>query len=122
MSDISTFSADIRHILGVFGKEIDSSVSEAIKEEAPKIVKEIKEKSPKKSGDYSEDWTSKLTDNRFATNLTVYNKSHYQLNHLLEFGHELWQGGRTKANPFMANVQKDAEDRIVKRVWEKIGL
>lgn len=121
-STISTFSADIRHILGVYGEEINNAVSETIREEAPNIVKEIKKESPKRTGEYSKGWSMKLTDNRFATNLTVYNGDHYQLNHLLEFGHELWQGGRTKANPFMGKVQKRAENKIVHKVWEKVGL
>lgn len=80
-------------------EEYVGEVNEIVREETGKAIrsaaKELKNVSPKKSGDYAKDWTSSITKGRTNTEGVAYNKRHYQLTHLLENGHASRGGGRS---------------------------
>ena len=52
---------------------------------------------------------------------TVFNKKHYQLTHLLEYGHQSRNGGRVRAFSHIAPVNEQIGDMIAGMIERKLG-
>lgn len=110
-------------VLVGYMRDYVESVTEGLekgKEDSAKMgVKILKQTSPvgrRSKKKYKDGWRAK----KVGTAWVVHNATNYQLTHLLEKGHALRQGGRTRAFPHIAPVeeriiveyQKAAEDVI----------
>lgn len=110
---------DLRAILNGYADEVSKGLLKAQKTVAKETTDQIKSKAPKRTGAYASDWAFK----RQRKGYTVYNRKHYQLTHLLEFGHALRNGGRSQAYPHIKPAEnfaikeytKEAE-RVIKNV------
>ena len=93
------------------------NLKKAVKNAGNTVKKEIMDNAPVKSGAYKKSWTAKQTKET-ANSLTVvvHSKNRYQLAHLLEKGHALRNGGRSKAIPHI----KPAEEIGVSQLEEEI--
>lgn len=112
---------------GKLGDKIGSIVSqidyyESVqkkKEVSKECLSEIKKNAPKSSGDYKKGWRLKTEyDRKNDTRVIIYNKTTYQLTHLLEHGHAKAGGGRVEGKPHIAPAEKNAVEKLVKRVEE----
>lgn len=96
-------------------------VNNAVDKVTKETVNDLKSSSPRKSGKYAGGWGKKegqtATRSKFSV---VWNKKHYRLTHLLEFGHAKVNGGRVAAKPHIAAVEQKAiksfEDEIRKGI------
>ncbi len=114
----------IKAILADFGEEIENKIEANIIEASKESVKELKQTSPKrtgkealrtdfsknqknrKPGTYAKSWRYKREKGFFNTKSTIYaGNGEHRLTHLLEKGHALWQGGRTKPKPHIKPVE-----------------
>ena len=87
MADKSV-SAQLDKILEQYGRKADEAVEKSAKRAGRDTAKDLKNTSPKKTGAYASSWTTKVTrSSGRLIGVTVYNKEHYQLTHLLENGH-----------------------------------
>lgn len=87
MADKSV-SAQLDKILEQYGRKADEAVEKSAKRAGRDTAKDLKNTSPKKTGAYASSWTTKVTrSSGRLIGVTVYNKDHYQLTHLLENGH-----------------------------------
>ena len=101
-------------------------ISEVVEDVANKIgkeaVEEIKQKSPKKRGNYARGWTLKKDKSgKSRYSVKIHNKTDYQLTHLLEFGHATKNGGRTKAMPHIRPVEQKYIEEYEKELKRKLG-
>jgi hypothetical protein len=84
-------------------KEYTEDVSAAIKREADqtsqRLVKEIRAKSPRRTGEYAKGWTRKKMGGDGEIRYIIYNRRKPRLAHLLEFGHAKRGGGRVAERP-----------------------
>jgi hypothetical protein len=92
---------------------------------AARAKKELRTASPKKTGRYAKGWavngeSEKTRLSGQARSVVVYNRTDYQLTHLLEHGHALRQGGRAKAIPHIEPVARRTGERFVKAVKAEI--
>lgn len=111
-------------VLNQYKGACDENADEAIKYTAKEAVQELKNANPSGSGkygswkEYNKGWAVMQTksDARDHKNATVHNKDHYQLTHLLERGHAMVQGGRSRAFPHIAPVAEKAEEMLIQRM------
>lgn len=110
----------IQNILSEYG----DSANAVIREETAKLgkvaVKELRKKSPRLTGSYAKGWKSKTFQTRFGAGAVAYNKTDYQLTHLLEHGHQNRDGSRTAGIKHIAPVNDSIQKKFVDAV--KKGL
>jgi Bacteriophage protein of unknown function (DUF646). len=84
-------------------KEYTEDVAEAIEKEADlasqRLVKEIRARSPRRTGEYAKGWTRKKQGREGEIRYVIYNRKKPWLAHLLEFGHAKRGGGRVEGRP-----------------------
>lgn len=89
---------------------------------ASACVKEIKVNSPILTGDYSKGWTKKTAyESPLDIRVQVYNKTDYQLTHLLEDEHAKVNGGTVPGNPHIGPAAEKASEKLEKDVLIKVG-
>ena len=89
----------------------------AVKKAGNSAKKDIEANAPEKTGAYKKSWAVKtVRENANAMEVVVYSRNRYQLAHLLEFGHALRQGGRTRAFPHIASAEARAAEMLVREV------
>lgn len=102
-------------LLNALNEAVDEKKEQAQKifgEVAKSTVKDLKNTSPKRTGDYAKTWAIKK-QNMFNGDvyLIVHNTKHYQLTHLLENGHVIKNGRGTYGRVRAIKHIKPAEDR-----------
>ncbi len=123
MSSISidNLADEVMKGLKEYAEVTSDSVKKAVRKASSTVKREIKNNAPKKSGDYAKSWTTKkVRESSHTLEMVVHSRNKYQLAHLLEFGHCLRQGGRTKAIPHIAPAEevgiKQLEDEIERSI------
>ena len=116
----------INQIFEQYAGEVNDNVEEITTELGQAGAKEIRAKARDMfggTGKYARDWTSIAESDRFGTTATIYNKNHYQLAHLLEFGHANRGGGRTPGTKERTEGKahiKPVEEKIIKEYISKL--
>ena len=92
-------------------------MKKAVKKAGAQARKDIQENAPVKTGAYAKSWAAKTTkETANAMEIVVYSRNRYQLAHLLEFGHALRKGGRTRAFPHIAPADERAAQTLEQEV------
>jgi len=114
-TNIGSLTEEVMEILNSYEETIETIMLEEIRDVAETAKKDLKKKSPEKTGGYAKAWTYKVQNPRTTrVECVIYNKK-YPLTHLLENGHaNVTKGGRTvgwvKANPHIAEVNDYAQE------------
>ena len=101
---VDKLSQAIMDSLDDYSAEVNTGVDKLAKKVATVGKDELYQTSPKKTGDYRLGWAVKKN----GRNYVIYNKTNYQLTHLLEKGHLKRDGRKTPAIPHIAPVEKKA--------------
>ena len=112
-----TMESAVNEILDDYKEDLNKDNDKNVESAGKRAAKLLREQSPKRTGAYARSWTSKTEgkgSNIQATMATVYNKNHYQLTHLLEFGHANKNGGRTPAYPHIKKV----EEQVIEEFYQ----
>ena len=120
--NIDQLSQVISDSLSTYTDNIVKSIDISSIKVAKEAVKELKQTSPKKSGDYAKSWRRK-TDKKSGQpdTQTIYVASpHYRLTHLLEKGHAKVGGGRVQAIPHIGPAEDKVIDTFTREVKEAI--
>lgn len=117
---------DIQEILGEYSKSLDDALYEEAQEIAKEGVQELKNTSPinqKKTsnrGRYRRGWRMDITKGFGWVEAEIYNKTDYQLTHLLEKPHLKRNGGVTIPKVHIAPVEqkciREFEDKITRKI------
>lgn len=111
----------VRGELEDYASEVTGEVKEAAKEVAKATVKEVKARSPVDSGNYRKSWGQvKVSESEGSIVIAIRNKKYYWLTHLLENGHALKSGGRTRAFPHIKPAEEFAARELEKKVKVKV--
>lgn len=121
------FNESMRKYMTDYVEDIEDeviSVTDSITKEA---IQELKNVSLSKFGNSGRDepyyrgWTSKISTRGHSKYLKViWNKTNYQLTHLLEFGHYLRNGDRWEGRPHIADIEKKYSVKFVDLIEERI--
>lgn len=118
---INDFMETIKGELEEYAGEIAQGVKDSVKKVAKETVREVKHSSPVRYGNYKKGWgqtTISETPGRII--ISVHNRKHYRLTHLLEDGHAKVNGGRTRAFPHIAPAARFAQRELQREVSIKI--
>ncbi len=89
------------------------TVKKAVKRAGTTVRKEIESTAPQNTGKYAKSWRSRTTaESASSIHVTVYSPSRYMLAHLLEHGHALRNGGRTRAFPHIAPAEEIGDKQL----------
>ncbi len=119
---VDDLSKQILKALESYSDDISEVVEEVSNKIGKEAVNEIQQTSPKKRGSYAKGWKlkkDKLGKGRYS--VKIYNKTDYQLTHLIEFGHATRNGKRTKAIPHIRPVEKKYSEKYEKELKRKMG-
>lgn len=108
-----------------YKEDIDEDVIETVDEITKKARDELKQTSPRgkgtRSNPYYKGWAIKLSKRRSGVyHKVIWNKTNYQLTHLLEFSHATRNGGRTKAIPHIRPIEQKYNVEFVDKLEKKI--
>jgi len=124
---LDNLEAAIANIINEYSDDVNEDVKDAAKVAAESAVSDLKANSPKStglktSGEYAKAWTLKVeTDTSNKASVTVYNKGHGQITHLLEKGHLKRNGiGWVDAIPHITPAAEDAAKLFEAAVKEVI--
>lgn len=116
-------SKEIMKALEGYADDISDIVEKDANEIGKEAVKTIKQESPKgTTGEYAKSW--RLRKDKKGKNsyiVKLYNKDHYQLTHLLEFGHATADGGHTEAQPHIRPVEQEYSKKFEDKLKQDIG-
>ena len=108
-----------------YKEDIDEDVIEVVDEVTKQAKDELKQISPRGKGSrnnpYYRGWAIKLSKKRTGVyHKVIWNKTNYQLTHLLEFSHATRNGGRTRALPHIRPVEEKYNVEFVDKLEKKI--
>ena len=90
------------------------AMKKAVKAAGNTVRSEIRKTAPVKTGRYAKSWVYRTTaENSTGIQVTVYSPNRYMLAHLLEHGHALRNGGRTRAFPHIAPAEEKGEEQLM---------
>lgn len=122
--DIDKLALEVITELQEYGKVTIDAVTEAVKETAKMTAVELRDTSPKLTGDYANSWSYKRDEKlkgKYRYDMVVYEKKpEYRLTHLLEKGYQHRYGGRVPGQPHIKNAEKHAQENLEERIRKKL--
>ncbi len=110
-------------------KDYKENIEEDVQQVTDEVMKEAKQEltqiSPRsgvaRNTKYYKGWAIKLkTKKNGRYTKVIWNKTNYQLTHLLEFGHVTRNGGRTKPIPHIRPIEEKYKVEFVDKLEKKI--
>ena len=119
---VERMADEIAKMLTEYEAAIVKNVDASGKAVADKGAKQLRQTSPKRTGKYAKSWGVTREDSSFGENAKyiIHNKKHYRVAHLLEHGHVMANGKRTKAIPHTKPVEEQVIREYEKKVREAI--
>lgn len=113
-------AVQLEDLLNEYNQTVQDATDKSIKAAAREAVQRLRNGSPKKTGDYAKGWATKKT----REGVVVYNKTDWQLTHLLENGHVIRNKkgtyGRAPAHPHIAPVEAWAANDLPNRIKREL--
>lgn len=113
---IDRLAAEITKAVQEYTEDVSVAIERKVDEVAEKVLQEVKQTAPKRTGKYRNGFVKTSRDAPGRTRRIVWNRRHYMLVHLLEFGHAKRGGGRVAARPHM----RPAYDRHAAKLPDEI--
>lgn len=124
----------IMDILNEYGEEAAEALESAVDSVRKQVVRKLKDTSPKRAGhgEYARSWTFQKTGKRArgvflgGVNVTVYNREHYRLTHLLEYGHVIMNKkggpyGRVRPYPHIGAAEELSIEELPKEFEKELN-
>ena len=121
MAKTESVTAQMTELLDEVDKEVQQSARKGIDRVTKESVQKLRNTSPVKTGSYAKGWSTKKQGDM---DVVVYNRTDYQLTHLLENGHVIRNSkgtyGRAPAHKHIKPVEEWAIDELPRRILEGI--
>ena len=107
----------IAEALEEYAGQVTDVVKQAVDQVTDECLQEIRQNSPKDTGDYQKGWRKKkVYENSTQLRNVVHNATDYQLTHLLEDGHAKDGGGRVEGIPHIGPAEAHAEKSLEEKI------
>lgn len=127
MSNKFTMSAQLEKLLDEYGLEAEKDIYQAFEQVGKETVDKLKHTSPSKSGEYAKGWRFKwIRERGKVIEGVVHNTTHYQLTHLLENGHDVYNSfaggvvGRANGKPHILPAENWAQYELDKELKRRL--
>ena len=118
---IDDLAKEVMRGLDEYADVTTEQVKKAVRKAGNTVRKEIQENAPKNTGVYAKSWAvKKVRESSHTLEVVVHSKNRYQLTHLLEFGHCLRNGGRTRARSHIAPAEAKGIEQLEKQIERSI--
>lgn len=116
---------EISKYLNEYKEDIEEDVVDTVdlitKEARDELIKTSPRRKGTRENPYYRGWSVKLSKRKTGVyHKVIWNKTNYQLTHLLEFGHTTRNGGRTRAIPHIRPVEEKYNVEFVDKLKTKI--
>ena len=112
----------IAEALDEYAGQVTDVVKQAVDQVTDECLQEIRQKSPKDTGDYRKGWKKKKAfENGSQLRNVIYNATDYQLTHLLEKGHAKAGGGRVAGIPNIAPAEEHAASSLEEKILRGVS-
>lgn len=119
---INRLAEELGDLLDDYAEEVAEAVKDSAKARAAQVKKEIKQNSPKDTGEYAKGWSvTTIKEGKEAIGAVVHNKKEPQLAHLLEFGHAKQNGGRVEGHPHIGPAEQKAVKAFLDDIKKAVG-
>lgn len=109
-------SSVVGDILADFSSEVEDDLAKNKRQQAIEARRMLKKTSPKLTGDYSKGWAYRKNGSAYV----VYNKTDWQLTHLLEDGHKKVGGGFVEPIKHIEPVADQVMDKFVSEMVRSV--
>jgi NAD-dependent DNA ligase len=107
----------INHELSSYVEDAQDVMKDAVLDAGKEAVKELKEKSPKRTGRYAKSWAvKKVKESTTELDTVVHSRKLYGLTHLLENGHAKRGGGRVQGISHIKPVEENVTSKLEKDI------
>lgn len=118
---INDLSKEIANILEDYKIETDEKVVKLVNKVIKNAKIDLVKNSPKNTGDYASGWS--ITIGQKGINFfskVIYNKKHYRLTHLLEFGHATRDGDHTIPQPHVRPIENQYKEEFINELGDEL--
>ena len=118
----------VHELIRIYADDVASALSDAVLMTAKETLRIVREKAPKRTGDYREGWTITREKGGFfdrVVKAVIHNPTRYRIAHLLENGHQKATGGRVEGRPHLRTAEQEAIrllPELVERKIRELGL
>lgn len=117
---VKDLAIEIEKAVKEYTEEVERGIATVIEKDVQEAVTELKNTSPKRTGDYAKGWTAKKEVSEGHIKMTIYNKNKPQITHLLEHGHAKRNGGRVSGIPHIKPVEQKLNEQVVRDIEDVI--
>ena len=119
---VDQLAAEIAKGLAEYSQDVVEKVNISSEKIGKEAVKQLKQTSPKKTGEYAKSWTMKTEPEVGQPHKRIVHVKapHYRLAHLLEYGHAKVGGGRVEGRPHIRPAEEEVIREFTREVEEVI--
>ena len=119
---IDQLAAEIAKGLAEYSQDVIEKVNISSEKVGKAAVKQLKQTSPKRYGNYAKSWTMKTEPEVGQPHKRIVHVKapHYRLAHLLEYGHAKVGGGRVEGRPHIGPAEEEVIREFTAAVEEAI--
>jgi hypothetical protein len=116
VTKIKGITGEIEKALKAYAYEVAEEITIAKDAVSKEFKTDVTKDSPEQTGDYQKGWRIK----KFKKSNIIYNKTDYQLTHLLEHGHVNKDGGRTSPRIHIRPNEEKAVNEFLQLVKKAV--
>ena len=119
---VDQLAAEIAKGLAEYSQDVVEKVNVSSEKVGKAAVKQLKQTSPKKTGEYAKSWAMKTEKEIGQPHRRIIHAKapHYRLTHLLEHGHAKVGGGRVEGRPHIRPAEEEVIREFTREVEEAI--